>query len=124
MCMLCFWLPTSADAQRGRFAVTIHRASGVPTDKDWGLSDTYVVLFFMGEECGRTSIVDDTASPIWEETLICYTCRGHADEPFLLRVYDYNPFDYDDDNLGGVEVASLSTLSVRIHGYPVPRTLC
>ena len=60
MCMLCFGHATSADAIQSGFEVAIHSASGVPDeDPGWymGLSDPYVVLSFLGEECGRTFAV-------------------------------------------------------------------
>ena len=108
--MLCFWLPGaqsayvgSDDAQLGRFKVAIHSASGVPKRNN----DPYVILFFLGEECGRTSIRYDTSSPTWEETLTCSTCLHHEDERPVLRVYDKDSNNAD-DYINGVNFA-LST---------------
>jgi len=82
-----------------KLTVQVLHAFGLRKADQIGLSDVYVKIS-MGEKVFKTSVVNNTRSPSWDETFVSEAKVG---DRIVFKVFDKDLFSKDDD-LGKVEV--------------------
>jgi len=110
--------PPPSDGPMFFAEVTVQRASVCDADSaGGGYSDPYVdVRIHINDsehECGKTSTIDETNDPAWDETISCSNVQFQATDRVLISFYAY-----DDDSFlsGGPDFIGTGVTAVNPNG--------